>query len=229
MSAVLIIGDTHSPCMHPKYIPFLKKLADHYQPDRVVHIGDVIDYSAISYHQPSRLNLRDPEMEFRKAYKQVQKLYKVFPKLDWLLGNHCSLPRRKSLDACLPDLLFKDEVDLWDVKGWKVHPRYHDLMIDGVMYRHGDKGKGGRFPAVLNAEQQFCSLVQGHHHQSGGVEYFANELKLIFGMQVGCGVDHHKAEMDYGKKFNKKPILGAGIVINGKKAIFEPMLLKNKI
>lgn len=228
MSRVLVIGDTHANCMHPKYIKFLQKIEKEYEPDKIVHIGDLINWNSISYHQ-TRLNLRDPEAEFRAAYKQVQELYKAFPKVHWLQGNHDQIPRRKALDACLPDVLFKDDTDLWDLKGWKSYPRYHDLIIDGVIYRHGDKGKGGRFPAVMNAEQQFCSLVQGHHHQAGGVEFFANELKLIFGMQVGCGIDHHKAEMEYGMKFNKKPILGCGVVIDGKYPIFEPLILKNKI
>jgi|TARA_Y100000034_G_C6738419_1_gene327525 predicted phosphodiesterase len=228
MATVLVIGDTHANCMHKKYISFLKRIADQYSPDKIVHIGDLVNWNSISYHQ-TRLNLMDPEMEFRKAYKQVQQIYKAFPKAHWLLGNHDMIPRRRALDAFLPELLFKDDVDLWDLKGWKVYPRYHDLIIDGVIYRHGDKGKGGRFPAILNAEQQFQSLVQGHHHASGGVEFYGNESRLVFGMQVGCGIDHHKAEMDYGMKFNKKPILGCGIVVNGKRAIFEPMILKNKI
>ncbi len=228
MSNVLIIGDCHAPCMHKKYIPFLKKIYKKYNCNKVVHIGDVINYNAISYH-PSRLDLRDPEIEFRKAHKQVQQLYEAFPKLDWLIGNHDALPRRKALDACLPDLLFKDEVDLWDVPGWRVHSRYTDIKIDGVIYRHGDKGKGGRFPAIMNAEQNFTSLVMGHWHSVAGVELFANEERCIFGMQTGCGIDHHRAEMEYGMKFNKKPILSCGVVINGEDAYVERMHLKNKI
>jgi len=31
--------------------------------------------------------------------------------------------------------------------------------------------------------------------------------------------------MDYGMKLNVKPVVGAGIVIDGKHAYFEPMLL----
>jgi hypothetical protein len=44
-------------------------------------------------------------------------------------------------------------------------------------------------------------------------------------MQVGCGVDHDKEAMAYGKKYNSKPILGCGVVIDGVTAICEPMLL----
>ena len=42
-------------------------------------------------------------------------------------------------------------------------------------------------------------------------------------MQVGCGIDVKAAAMDYGKKFNQKPILGCGVVVDGELAVFEPM------
>lgn len=227
MSNVLVIGDTHAPCMIEGYVEHLQMIEERYDCDEYVHIGDLMNWNSISYHQ-GRLDQRDPEAEFRMAYQQVQQLYKAFPKVKWLTGNHCSLPRRKAIDAALPDVLFKNALDLWDLQGWELYERYADIVIDGVIYRHGDKGKGGRFPAIINAEQQFCSLVQGHHHSCAGVEYYANEGRLIFGMQVGCGIDHHRAEMDYGMKFNKKPILGCGVVLEGTYAYFEPMVLANK-
>ena len=46
MSTVLIIGDTHAPCMRKGYIGFLKRTADEWQPDRIVHIGDLVDNCA---------------------------------------------------------------------------------------------------------------------------------------------------------------------------------------
>jgi hypothetical protein len=94
-------------------------------------------------------------------------------------------------------------------------------MIDGVMYAHGDKGIG-RFPAAFhNGKAQFRSYVCGHTHQQAGVNYYAIETRkdddggLIFGMGVGCGVDHSLSEMDYGKKFNQKPIISCGVVEDG--------------
>ena len=62
-------------------------------------------------------------------------------------------------------------------------------------------------------------------HGQAGVQYFANSSQLIFGMNVGCGLDRDRASMDYGLKFNTKPVLGCGVVIDGKHAYFEPMLL----
>ncbi len=228
MSNVLVIGDTHAPCMLDGYVDFLVDLADAWSVDRVVHIGDLVDWASISYH-PKAPSLKNSELEFEQAYAQVQELYEAFPEVDWLIGNHDSLTERQATDLGLPLNVLKDYDQLWGVPGWNVHPRYSDLVIEGVAYRHGDKGKGGAMPAFMNAKTEFQSVVQGHFHASAGVQYGANMNMRYFGMQTGSGVDYRKAAMSYGVKYSQKPILGAGIVIDGTNAIFEPMTLPNRM
>ena len=140
-NTVLIIGDTHCPAMHKDYIKFLKKIEKKHTCNRVVHIGDLVDWNSISYHE------KDPSMpsaedEFAEAFKQVRKLHKAFPSVDYLKGNHSDLPSRKAKTIGIPEHLMKDFKSLWQLEGWTIHPRYHDLLIDDVIYRHGDKGKG---------------------------------------------------------------------------------------
>ena len=228
MSNVLVIGDTHCPCMHDGYVDFLLDIQEAWSCDRVVHIGDVVDWCSISYH-PKAPSLKNSEAEFDKAFAQVQELYAAFPELDWMIGNHDSLTERQATDLGLPLNVLKDYDALWEVDGWRVHPRFSDLVIDGVMYRHGDKGKGGAMPAFANAQGEFQSMVQGHFHAAAGVMYGANQNMRYFGLQTGCGTDYRKAAMQYGVKYSKKPILGCGVVIDGSTAIFEPMTLANKM
>lgn len=227
MSNVLIIGDTHCPCMVDGYVDFLLDLHEAWAIDRVVHIGDVVDWASISYH-PKAPSLKNSEFEFSEAFAQVQQLYAAFPKLDWMIGNHDSLTERQATDLGLPLNVLKDYTDLWETPGWTAHQRYSDLEIDGVIYRHGDVGKGGSMPAFANAQAEFQSVVQGHYHAAAGVQYGANKNTRYFGLQTGCGTDYRKAAMAYGVKYSKKPILGAGIVIDGSTALFEPMMLDNK-
>ena len=211
------------PCMLSSYVPFLKKIQKKYKCTKVVNIGDSADWHTISYH-PKVRGQKDPEQEFEKAYKQMKTLYKAFPKLDYLTGNHSALTERKAEDAGLPLCVMKDFNDLWDVPRWNVVPRFGNIEIDNVIYQHGDRGRGGQVNAAfLNAQDEHKSVVQGHFHAQAGVNYFANKQTRIFGMQVGCGVDHHEAAMQYGIKYNKKPILGCGVVLDGEVAIFEPM------
>jgi predicted phosphodiesterase len=223
-NTVLIIGDTHCPAMHPDYIKFLKKIEKKHKCNRVVHIGDLVDWNSISYHE------KDPSMpsaedEFAEAFKQVRKLHKAFPQVDYLKGNHSDLPSRKAKTIGIPEHLMKDFQSLWQLDGWTIHPRYHDLVIDDVIYRHGDKGKGGQQAAYKNAVAEFNSLVQGHLHAQAGLVYHANQHDCVFGMQVGCGVEHNHPSMNYGRVYAAKPIVGCGVVYSSKVAFFEPMFM----
>lgn len=223
-SKVLIIGDTHAPAMHKNYIEFLLDIQSKHKCDRVVHIGDLVDWNAISFHEKDP-SMPSAEEEFNLASKQVKMLHKAFPSVDYMTGNHSAMPARKARLVGLPDAVMKNFKDLWQLEGWTIHPRYGDLIIDDVIYRHGDKGKGGAPAAIKNAQAEFRSVVQGHFHAQAGVVFHACLKDLVFGMQVGCGVDHDNPAMNYGKIYSAKPILGCGVVIDGIHPIFEPLSL----
>ncbi|MCP4776506.1 MAG: metallophosphoesterase [Planctomycetaceae bacterium] len=227
MSRVLVIGDTHCPVMHRRYVTFLQEIAELWKIDEVVHIGDLVDWASISYH-PKAPSLRNSQQEYVKAKKQVTQLYEAFPEATWIIGNHDALTERQLFDIGLPIEVLKDYREMWGVLNWEIIPRFGHHLIDDVLYMHGDKGRYGKFPAIMNAEAEFQSVVQGHAHSSAGVMYGANSNLRYFGMQVGCGVDYRSAAMSYGHKYAKKPILGCGVVIDGTTALFEPMNLGNK-
>ena len=79
------------------------------------------------------------------------------------------------------------------------------------------------YASVKNSKDEHFSNVQGHQHAEFGAWRNDSEAKGIFGMNVGCGVDSRKMAQDYGKKFNRKPVLGCGIVIDGYFPIAVPM------
>ncbi len=214
MSRVLVIGDTHCPAMHPKYIGFLKKIEKKYKCNRVVHIGDSVDWNAISFHEKCP-HMPSPAEEYKLAKKQIAKLYKAFPDLDYMVGNHSDLPARKARATGLPEDVLRPFNELWDVPRWRVHERMDDFILDGVIYRHGDKEKKGRMAALNNAKEQHAPVVQGHFHAQFGIEYAANQFRAIWGMQVGCGVQPGHPNMKYSKQYSARPILGCGVVING--------------
>ena len=144
-----------------------------------------------------------------------------------MIGNHDALTERQALTIGLPTVVLKDYADLWELD-WRVHPRFTKLSIDGVLYSHGDGGRGGQDAALNQAKDVFRSSVIGHYHAQAGVKWWANPEFRIFGMSVGCGIDVAKLQFDYGRKITAKPILGCGVVFGGKRAIFEPWLLPSK-
>jgi len=212
------------------YVRFLQDTFDSWGVDRIVHIGDLVDWNSISYHEkhPSNSNA---SLEHKKALKQVQSLHKAFPSVDWLIGNHDALTYRQAKTAGIPDIVMKPYADQWEVD-WVVHDRKEQeemrFRIDGVIYRHGDGGKGGRNAAIKNAQANCRSVVQGHHHSNAGVEYYANQEFRMFGLDVGCGIDMKLLPFEYARRFPRKPVLGCGIVVNGKSAYFEPWLLGSR-
>lgn len=226
MATVLAIGDTHCPGMRRGYVDFLKGVADRYGVDRVVHIGDLVDWASISYHEKSPA-LHNASREFAAAWKQVQQLYAAFPKADWLIGNHDSLTERQANTVGLPKEVLRDYNDLWGLD-WKVHSRFTKLIIDGAIYSHGDGGRGGQCAALAQAKDQFRSTVIGHYHAQAGVSWWANKEYRVFGLSTGCGVDVDKLQFEYGRRFPAKPVLGCGVIIDGKRAFFEPWLLKSR-
>jgi predicted phosphodiesterase len=220
-----IIGDTHEPFCHPGYLNFCQEVFDRFACNTIVHIGDEVDNHALSYHD------HDPDgmgasKEAELAQKAMERWYKVFPEVKVCVGNHSALPFRKAMTHGIPKRFLKTYEEIWSApKGWKWELQWE---IDNVLYEHGTGSSGAnghRNRAVANRQ----STVIGHSHSFGGVSYMASRNDIIFGMNVGCGIDTDAYAMAYGKQFPKKPTLGCGVVLDGGKiAIFVPMDLGTK-
>jgi len=74
-------------------------------------------------------------------------------------------------------------------------------------------------------KKELQSQIQGHLHSDFYIEYIVGKNFRIFGMQVGCGIDHKSYAMSYGRNF-KKPAIGCGVLLNkGTLPIIIPMKL----
>lgn len=212
--------------MRQGFVDFLKRIADQWETDRVVHIGDLVDLAALSFHE-KHVALRNAVEEMRAARRQVTSLVAAFPKADWLIGNHDALTERQAQTVGIPECMLRDPAEIWQVP-WSVHPRFSKLLIDGVIYAHGDAGRAGQDAAFQQAKDNFRSTVIGHFHGQAGVKWWANPEFRVFGMSVGCGIDASRLQFEYGRRITAKPILGCGVVLNGRRAFFEPWLLKSR-
>lgn len=224
---VLIIGDTHAPAMRPAYVDFLKDIHEEWNCDTVVHIGDGADFHGISYHL-KHTDLPNPDREVELAAEQLSLLYEAFPKVKYLIGNHSDLPNRQAQGNGLPARMIRGLAEILEMpKSWEVFPRYHDLFLDGVLYRHGDKGRSNKYnSARAQADAEHCSVVCGHFHAQGGVSFGANQRRRWFGLQVGCGTETDSPYLRYAKAYAQKPVVGCGVVLDGEFPIFEPMPLE---
>ena len=214
-SRVLAIPDIHAPGMLEDYPDFLWDTYKKWKCNKVVFLGDLFDFNAISFHQKDTRDL-SADAELDACRSQVKRLVKMFPNADLLVGNHDDLPGRQLDVVGVPRVMLKSFNEFFGMpKTWRWHERFSQLIVDGVIYQHGDRGAGGKFPALTNAHDEFRSVVQGHYHSVFGCQGFANLNQYVFGMQCGAGCDHKNPIFRYSKKFNRKPIIGCGTVLEG--------------
>lgn len=227
MSTVLAFSCPHAPCMRRGFVQFLQGVRKRWKPDRIVCLGDAADWHAISYHERNP-NCPSAAFEFKYARRQVWEIRDGLRVDDWLIGNHDALTERQATTAGLPAEVLKSFSDLWEVP-WRTIERHSELLIDGVVYMHGEGPHGaGGLASINRAKQRFRSVVMGHWHHEGGVMWHVNDEFRVFGLSVGCGLDRTKLQVAYGRPIPRKPMLGCGVVVDGKQAYFEPWCLKSR-
>jgi len=218
---VLVIGDTHEPFCKEGYLEFCQKVQIEYNCGTVVHIGDLVDNHAVSYHE-SDVDGRSAGDEYKLALEKCELWYKAFPEVLICIGNHDRLPFRKAFTAGLPKNWLKSYQEMFNSpKGWKwdfIH------KVNGVIYQHGT-GMSGEMASINAARENRTSTVLGHMHTVCNTRFLASYKDLIFGMNVGCGIDHNKYAFAYGKENTRKPVLSCGVVLQGKLPINIPMNL----
>lgn len=220
----LVVGDLHAPFTHPRYLGFVQSVARHYKTDRTVFIGDEADHHAMSFHEHDP-NGRSAGDEHKQAKEILGTWHEAFPRAQICIGNHTKLPYRQASASGIASVWLKSYNEAWGVgRGWQWGRSFE---IDGVCYTHGTgfSGATGHRLAALKRRQ---SVVIGHIHSHAGIAYLASERDLIFGMNVGCGVDVEAYAMAYGMDFPEKPILSCGVVIDGREPHVIPMDLGSK-
>lgn len=219
--AILVISDQHFPFNHPDIIEFLRALKKKYKFDRIINIGDELDYHSISFHEHNP-DLLSPSDELQTAINRLKPLYRLFPKMDLIESNHGSLVYRKGTMAGLPRHVFKSYREILGApKEWKWHFDLTLKMSNGqyCYFHHGKSSNGMKLSQAMG----MC-VVQGHFHEKFCVEYWGNPLGLYWSMQVGCLVEDSTLAFNYNKTNLKRPLVGCGVIIDGHPKL-EPMVL----
>jgi hypothetical protein len=220
---ILVISDQHFPYNHPDIIKFLAALKKKYKPDRVVNIGDELDYHSISFHDHIP-DLLSPSDELQTALNRIAPLFKLFPQMDILESNHGSLVYRKAVAHGLPAHVFKTYREiLGSPKGWRWHADLTLKMSNGkyVYFCHGKSAD------VLKLSQSMgMCAVQGHFHEKFEVRYWGNSLGLFWGAIIGCLIENKSLAFAYNKLNLKRPVIGCMMILNGLPHL-TPMVLNS--
>ena len=213
---ILVIGDLHAPFIKSGYLEFCIEMYKKHKCTHVVFTGDILDNHVASYHEsdPDGMGGKD---ELDLAKKQILGFYEAFPFAKVCIGNHDALPNRKAYSNGISASWIRTIDEVLSVPNWSFNEEW---IIDKVKYIHGIGMKVR--PRVLS---EMCSIVQGHLHSETEYVTFVNEKELMFGLQIGCGIERRSYAMAYGRHF-KKPQINVGIVTdNGRQALIEHMKL----
>jgi predicted phosphodiesterase len=212
MTKVLVIGDLHLPAEREDYLTFCRGLRKKYKTTETVFIGDVLDHHAISFHQ-KHPDADAAVAEYHRSMDKMKAWKKAFPKARVCIGNHDERIHRLSSNAGIPAMYLKDYKDIFNTPGWEWA---YEWVIDEVAYIHGTGASSGLVPSFNAAKIRVQSTVSGHVHSAASICWMIGPNKdKIFGFNVPCGVDRDHILMYYSKNFLKKPVNGAGVIING--------------
>lgn len=221
-SRILVIPDMHMPYCHPDTWKFLAAIKKKYKPDRVVCLGDEVDFHALSYHE-SDPDLDSAGPELLKAIHFLEPIYKMFPDVDVLESNHGSLVYRKAMTAGIPRSALKSYRDiLCAPRGWKWHFDLKIKLPNGqVVYFHHGKTPS---PGKLSRNMAMCT-VQGHYHSKFDINYWSSPNGLYWDGHSGCLADMDSLAQAYGRNSLERGIIGVTLIINSQPHL-SPMVLR---
>jgi predicted phosphodiesterase len=215
---ILVIGDLHEPFCLDGYLAFCQDTYAKWNCNQVIFIGDLVDSHANSYHEsdPDGMSAGD---ELHEAKKRIAKWYKAFPVANCIIGNHDRIVSRKAFTAGIPAEWIRNYNEVLNTPKWNWVER---IVYDDVQYVHGEGGQSS-----TKCKNDMMSTVQGHIHTKAECTWHVGRNFKVFGMQVGCGVNHESYAAAYAKNF-KKQAIGCGVVIGGHTAINILMPLGKK-
>jgi len=214
---IMVFGDLHAPYHDDNALSFLKSVKKQFKPDRVVCVGDLVDfYSASRFpkdpsHPDSLVN------EIKKISSVVQKLAKIFPAMDITMGNHDDRLSIRANGAGIPRELMSTFGTIIDApEGWVFHNSSEDLTLniqatkENITFAH-HRGVN----TLLLAQRLGRSYVAGHSHTKGQVVGFNNGERTIFGVNNPCLISNTGSPFAYAKISNINPIKGCTLIEAG--------------
>jgi hypothetical protein len=209
----LCVGDLHFPYTHPDAVQWLIALNQKYRFDSVYSVGDELDFHSLSFHD-SDPDLLSAGHELDAAIKMMEPLYKEFPAVTLAHSNHGSMAFRKAKHHGMPARLilpYHKAIEAPETWTWEEKIRFQTPNGQMHMIVHS---LGANVLAV--AKSRGMNVIQGHHHEQFGVQFFHNEEKNqpMYGAFTGCLIDDLSYAYAYNRTNKFLPIMGSLAIID---------------
>jgi predicted phosphodiesterase len=207
---ILTLGDIHAPFVDLTAIKQAFEFNKKFKADIVVCTGDIFDQKAWSrfLKDPSDLS---PKQEWDAACSQLKEISSMFPKMTIILGNHDRRYVKKAKEVGIVEKMLRPINELLDIPNWSFHTGPNPLVINDIVFFHGDELPGGVSAKVKTMGR---NVVQGHTHK-GELFYITLFDKQHWGMDVGSLIDQSKPAFDYSASYLSKCWVGFGYIENG--------------
>ena len=216
MNRILVIGDTHIPCVRKGYFEFCKYLKRHFRCNLTIHIGDVVDEHAVS---PTHLALPDAagvKEEMKESREQTRTWHGAFRNALVCVGNHDERPYRAAAIMHIGAERMRRFNEVWNTPTWTWE---YDYVIDGIYFTHRTNN-GGQSPAFNAMRQRAMPVVLGHHHSCSGVKTMVNPERRLFGVDVGAGCDDRAIAFRYFRPAQARSVMSAAVIIDGQPQVY---------
>lgn len=219
----VIFSCIHGAYRHPESEDFLLEVNDRFKPSRVICLGDIIDGFTSSRYaaQAAALGADD---EFECDIEFLTRLSQSFPRMDVLDGNHEARIDKRASESGIPAKRIRPLHEVPELRkplaGWT----WHDEMELGpdTICSHGE-GLGGQNPGEDAVLKYRKNVIIGHLHTRAGVMHYSRGGWRNWCLHVGCLLDPNSVANGYAKHGKKRPILGAGVLLDNKYPLFVPM------
>jgi UDP-2,3-diacylglucosamine pyrophosphatase LpxH len=214
----LFISDVHEPYSHHQALKFCKSLKSDFDipNSNIYSVGDFADLYGFSRwpKSPNAPHTINQEIELTKD--RMKLWYKAFPEMRICESNHDQRILRKALGADLPSQVIKSFEEIMEFPdGWQMKEHFIVCHNKGeFIVEHGDSwtSQNGLREAILH--YGLC-VVKGHTHIRAGVQHVWTKHQKLWGLDVGCLIDHEAHCFDYGKFNKQKSVIGCGLLLNG--------------
>jgi hypothetical protein len=211
---IICLPDQHIPWVDWNAIKEISKVYHHYKRQKkkvcVVNLGDIIDAKAWSRY-PKDTDDLSPQAEWDAVILGMEKLHKLLPEQQLILGNHDTRAVSRAFEVGLPRQLVKTLAQAFDYEGWTWHAGPKPLIIDNIVFMHGDEMTG---TPGQRANRLGKSVVMGHSHKAS-IEYTCTFTHNVFGMQCGWVGDPDGMGARYASKHPVLCFKGYAVIENG--------------
>lgn len=210
---VLALSDTHFPYHHPDTFDFLERIKEKYQPDFVVHGGDITDSYAFSRYP------KDPEydecytQEFRTVRRCIEYLHGIFPELAIVKSNHDERLWERAKIAGIPKSIVLPFLEIIGAGeyNWSLVDELIVEIADNPWYFAHYRGSN----VLTVAERAGMSVLQGHTHTKLGIRSTVTLRGRIWGVDCGCLLGDDRHAFAYNKSSIIRPNLGVVMIERG--------------